>query len=159
MDIARSLFETLKSLCRILGDARVEYCLIGGLAVGILSKPRATEDIDLLVLIDEERIPSLMSLLREHLNVIQEGHIMRFPQATIWRTVIGSPAGEEGGCRRCRLPNSQHRRLSRSRSQPDQTDSRRGHDCGRKTGTSHKDEETVRPPPGSSRYCITHRES
>ena len=37
MDIARSLFETLKSLCRILGDARVEYCLIGGLAVGILS--------------------------------------------------------------------------------------------------------------------------
>ena len=96
MDVARSLFETLKSLCRILGDARVEYCLIGGLAVGILSKPRATEDIDLLVLIDEERIPSLMSLLREHLNVIQEGHIMRFPQATIWRTVIGSPAGEEG---------------------------------------------------------------
>ena len=51
MDIARSLFETLKSLCRILGDARLEYCLIGGLAVGILSKPRATEDIDLLVLI------------------------------------------------------------------------------------------------------------
>jgi predicted nucleotidyltransferase len=96
MDIARSLLETLKSLCRILEDARVDHCLIGGLAVGILGKPRATEDIDMLVLIDEAQMPSLMSRLREHLKVIREGHVMHFPEATIWRTVIGSPTGEEG---------------------------------------------------------------
>jgi hypothetical protein len=91
MEIARSLIETLKSLCRTLEDARVDHCLIGGLAVGILGKPRATEDIDMLVLIDEAQMPSLMSRLREHLKVIREGHVMHFPDATIWRTVIGSP--------------------------------------------------------------------
>jgi hypothetical protein len=96
MEIARSLIETLKSLCRLLEDAHVDHCLIGGLAVGILGKPRDTEDIDMLVLIDEAQMPSLMSRLREHLKVIREGHVMHFPEATIWRTVIGSPTGEVG---------------------------------------------------------------
>ena len=94
VDISRSLFETLKNLCRILEAAHVDYCLIGGLAVGILAKPRATEDIDLLILIDEQQIPSLMALLKKHLDVTHEGHVMHFPQATIWRTLIGTPAGD-----------------------------------------------------------------
>ena len=74
--------------------AHVDHCLIGGLAVGILAKPRATEDIDLLILIEEQQIPCLMALLKKHLDVIHEGHVMHFPQATIWRTLIGTPAGD-----------------------------------------------------------------
>ena len=60
MEIAKELLETLKSLCVLLRDARVEFCLIGGLAVAIQAKPRATEDIDLLVLIDEQQIQTLI---------------------------------------------------------------------------------------------------
>jgi len=48
MEIAKSLIETLKKLCLLLSEAHIKFCLIGGLAVGILAKPRATEDIDLL---------------------------------------------------------------------------------------------------------------
>lgn len=46
MEIAKSLIETLKRLCLIFNEARIKFCLIGGLAVGILAKPRATEDIE-----------------------------------------------------------------------------------------------------------------
>jgi hypothetical protein len=45
VDISRSLFETLKNLCRILGAAHVDHCLIGGLAVGIL----AVDDVSIPV--------------------------------------------------------------------------------------------------------------
>ena len=41
MGVAGDLFETLKSLCALLNDEHVDYCLIGGLAVAILAKPRA----------------------------------------------------------------------------------------------------------------------
>ena len=97
MDIARDLFETLKSVCALLHDAEVKCCLIGGLAVGILAKPRATEDIDLLILIEENKLPSLTVLLKKKFEVIQERNIMHFEKATIYRTILGSPAADKTG--------------------------------------------------------------
>ncbi len=58
MGVAENLLHTLKSLCSLLNDEQIDFCLIGGLAVAILAKPRATEDIDLLIFINEEKIPS-----------------------------------------------------------------------------------------------------
>ena len=55
-NLARTL--ELIDLCSLLNDEQIDFCLIGGLAVAILAKPRATEDIDLLILINEEKIPS-----------------------------------------------------------------------------------------------------
>ena len=55
MGVAGDLFYTLKSMCALLNEEHLDYCLIGGLAVAILAKPRATEDIDFLVLIEESR--------------------------------------------------------------------------------------------------------
>jgi len=66
----------------------MKFCLIGGLAVGILAKPRATEDIDLLVLIDKENKDKIAGLLRDNFDVIQDHDLMVFKQATIWRIVI-----------------------------------------------------------------------
>lgn len=43
MGVAGDLFETLKSLCALLNDEHIDYCLIGGLAVAILAKPRTTD--------------------------------------------------------------------------------------------------------------------
>lgn len=97
MDIARDLFNTLKSLCILLSEARVDYCLIGGLAVGILAKPRATEDIDLLILIEERKKSAITGLIKKKLEVIQDNNIMHFENATIWRTLLGSPAGDKTG--------------------------------------------------------------
>lgn len=59
---------------------------MGGLAVGILAKPRATEDIDLLVLIDNKE--TIGSLLRHDFEIIQDHDSMHFKETTIWRIVI-----------------------------------------------------------------------
>jgi len=43
------LIQSLKELCLFLDEMRIEYMLVGGLAVGIWGEPRATVDIDFLV--------------------------------------------------------------------------------------------------------------
>jgi len=88
MEIAKSLIETLKRLCLLFDDANIKFCLVGGLAVGILAKPRATEDIDLLVLIDKYNKEKIGSLLRNDFEIIQEHDLMYFKETTIWRIVI-----------------------------------------------------------------------
>ncbi len=97
MEIAKSLIETLKRLCLIFNEARIKFCLIGGLAVGILAKPRATEDIDLLVLIDKENKEIIASLLRDNFEVIQDHDLMVFKQATIWRIVVRDAFTNDNG--------------------------------------------------------------
>jgi hypothetical protein len=44
-----TLFEELRAVLEALDAARVDYALIGGLAVAVWGAPRATKDIDLLV--------------------------------------------------------------------------------------------------------------
>jgi len=88
VEIAKSLIETLKQLCSVFKAANIKFCLIGGLAVGILAKPRATEDIDLLVLIGKENKEIIAKLFRDNFEVIQDHDLMYFKQATIWRMVI-----------------------------------------------------------------------
>ena len=43
------LIHALKEVCSFLIDSKIEYMLVGGLAVGIWSRPRATVDIDFLI--------------------------------------------------------------------------------------------------------------
>jgi hypothetical protein len=44
-----TLYEELRSILAALDRARVDYALVGGLAVAVWGAPRATKDIDLLV--------------------------------------------------------------------------------------------------------------
>jgi hypothetical protein len=97
MGVAGDLFDTLKSLCALLNDEHIDYCLIGGLAVAILAKPRATEDIDFLVLIEERQIPSFVRLLKKRFKIIQVKNVMHFKNATICRTILATPSAEKGG--------------------------------------------------------------
>ncbi len=46
MEIARKIIDTLKKRSDVLATAGFEFCLIGGLAVDMVGKPRAIEDID-----------------------------------------------------------------------------------------------------------------
>ena len=48
-DLERVFAEQLRAVARSLSDLGAEYMLIGGLAVGIWSDPRATKDADLSV--------------------------------------------------------------------------------------------------------------
>lgn len=97
MGVAENLLHTLKSLCSLLNDEQIDYCLIGGLAVAILAKPRATEDIDLLIFINEEKIPSLIRILEKRFTIVQKKNVMHFPDATICRTVLGRLSNDTTG--------------------------------------------------------------
>jgi len=97
MEIAKSLIETLKRLCLVFNEAHIKFCLIGGLAVGILAKPRATEDIDLLVLMSEEDKDRIARLLEDSFEVIQDHDLMVFKQATIWRIVVKDAFTNDNG--------------------------------------------------------------
>jgi len=58
------LYDELRAVLRALDDARVDYALIGALAVAVWGAPRATKDIDLLVLAhDLERARSAVAPL------------------------------------------------------------------------------------------------
>jgi hypothetical protein len=78
-----------------LKDAQIQFCLIGGLAVGILAKPRATEDIDLLVLLTEDDMEHLSKILKKHFQLIQDHNVMHFKNATIWRVIIENDSTEK----------------------------------------------------------------
>jgi len=80
-----------------MNNERIDYCLIGGLAVAILAKPRATEDIDLLVLIEEQQIPSFVGILKKRFKIIQGQNVMHFKNATICRIILASSSDEKGG--------------------------------------------------------------
>jgi hypothetical protein len=97
VEIAKSLIETLKQLSRVFNAGNIKFCLIGGLAVGILAKPRATEDIDLLVLISREDEETIAKLFRDHFKVIQDHDLMQFEKATIWRMIVEDTFTTESG--------------------------------------------------------------
>ena len=96
MEIGKSLIATLKRLCLVFNKADIKFCLIGGLAVGILAKPRATEDIDLLVHIDQQNKNEIAGLIKENFEVIQDHDLMYFKHATIWRIVVRNAFENDG---------------------------------------------------------------
>jgi len=57
----------LESLIGLLEERGVRYCAIGGVAVNAYVEPVVTEDLDLVVAVDQ--IESVESLLREHFSV------------------------------------------------------------------------------------------
>lgn len=60
MDPIRPLAESLRSLSRWLEASDCDWMLIGGVAVALTARPRATVDADVTVLLDEDRIPEFI---------------------------------------------------------------------------------------------------
>lgn len=58
------LFQALRELCLFLDKSGLRYTLVGGLAVGIWSSPRATVDIDFLVALSTGEAANLSRLLK-----------------------------------------------------------------------------------------------
>lgn len=57
-----NLFDELRGILAALDDAKVDYALIGGLAVAVWGAPRATKDIDLLIRPDD--VPTALAAAR-----------------------------------------------------------------------------------------------
>ena len=57
----------LESMVALLTEHRIRYCVIGGVAVNAYVEPVVTEDLDLVVAVDQ--IKRVESLLEEHFTV------------------------------------------------------------------------------------------
>jgi len=94
VEVTSGILTVLKRVATLFRENGIAYCLAGGLAVSLLARPRATEDIDLIVVLEESDFPSFEALVRSHFEVIQVRDVMRFRTASIWRFVLGD--GNEG---------------------------------------------------------------
>ena len=59
------LSPALESVCRLLRQKDVDGMIIGGLAASLLGRPRFTNDIDLVILNLDNRIPEFIQKLRK----------------------------------------------------------------------------------------------
>lgn len=59
------LFDALREVCRFLDGSGTRYTLVGGLAVGIWAKPRATLDVDFLLSLSARDSGTLVKLLEK----------------------------------------------------------------------------------------------
>lgn len=57
--------ESLFAVVSLLNRERIPYAVMGGLAVRVYALPRATQDVDVTIDIEEDRLPSLRDLLHE----------------------------------------------------------------------------------------------
>lgn len=57
------LAEAVRTLASIFDERRVQHALIGGLAVGLRSRPRATQDADFIVSVPALAFPGLLESL------------------------------------------------------------------------------------------------
>ena len=58
------LLDGMRELAEALEGRRIKYALIGGLAAGYRSRPRFTEDVDLLLQVPQLALPGLLDDLR-----------------------------------------------------------------------------------------------
>lgn len=87
------MITVLVAIVRVLHEQRVEFALAGGLAYSAMVTPRATVDIDVLVLLHKRPPTELFQGLRASLPAFSpHEQPMVFRRATIWRAL----AGEEG---------------------------------------------------------------
>ncbi len=92
---ANLLTDTLVTVVAALARHDIPYALAGGLAFSALAEPRATTDIDLICLLDEEHAPAVFRCLQEALpGLIVNPQVMRFARATIRRAVYLAGARE-----------------------------------------------------------------
>jgi hypothetical protein len=59
------LLRSLELITATLGQFKIRYALIGGIAVGFRSRPRATADLDFLLDIPQLTLPALLAALEK----------------------------------------------------------------------------------------------
>jgi hypothetical protein len=75
--------DALVDLTRILGEGRVPYMIIGGLANIIWGEPRATLDIDVTVWADARQIPDIVARLGRAFTILVENALAFIDQTRV----------------------------------------------------------------------------
>ncbi len=97
MEIGKSILKTLIKLSIEFSKADLQFCLVGGLALGMIARPRATEDIDLLVLLREDQRERIDDILGKNFKVIhRHNDVMVLGKTKILRTLLQDPHLKEG---------------------------------------------------------------
>jgi hypothetical protein len=87
-------FDTVLALLRALANERVDYVLIGGVALGVHGLIRATEDLDLFVRPDAENVAKLRRALRSIWDDPEIDQITAEDLAGEYPTVRYGPPGD-----------------------------------------------------------------
>ena len=88
MDLKETLTDQLKRIVQFLNKQKIDYALAGGLAFSALVEPRATMDIDLIVMIKEKQLNDFKDLLKhEFESIITHKEPMQFNLVKIWRVI------------------------------------------------------------------------
>ena len=88
MGINETLIDHLRNILQVLQRLRINYALAGGLAFSALIEPRATVDIDLLVLFEHTSVHALFHALESAFDaLLVHDAPMPFRGITIWRAV------------------------------------------------------------------------
>ena len=88
MDVKETLIDQLKKIVQFLNKQRIDYALAGGLAFSALVEPRATMDIDILIMIEEQQLPGFTDLLEDEFeSIITHKEPMHFNLTKIWRVI------------------------------------------------------------------------
>lgn len=89
----KELLDRLLSICDFLQKKHITYMLTGGIAVSLWTKPRATANIDIAVLLEEKDLPQFIKLVKEEGFIILEEKPMKFKRATLFRMLIKTEDG------------------------------------------------------------------
>ena len=88
MDLKETLTDQLKRIVQFLNKQKIDYALAGGLAFSALVEPRATMDIDLIVMIKEKQLNDFKDLLKhEFESIITHKEPVQFNLVKIWRVI------------------------------------------------------------------------
>jgi hypothetical protein len=89
------LIACLKEIATLFSEADIRFCLAGGIAVGILSAPRATEDIDLIIAIDPDDQERILTRLKHSFTIVQNKEIVNFSFGKLWRLIVRQKENSE----------------------------------------------------------------
>lgn len=89
MEIAANLEKLLIKVSNSFTEKGIKFCIAGGWAVGMWSTPRATEDIDLLIIIEKEEEDKIIRFLASSVKIVQShNEKMKFNEISIWRHIV-----------------------------------------------------------------------
>jgi hypothetical protein len=89
LETTDTIGKYLKEIIDFLDGNQIKYALAGGLAFGTLVEPQATMDIDILILINKDKFPEIISRMKQKFDkIIPYDSPMHFKSITIWRVLF-----------------------------------------------------------------------
>jgi predicted nucleotidyltransferase len=83
-----SFYQQLLHVCNFLEKSRIPYMVVGGIAVSIWTAPRATVDLDFVIGLTEEGLPSFIKIATETGFVIFDPKPMSFKKMRLLRMFL-----------------------------------------------------------------------